>query len=300
MSVLNQASDGLFNVLIVLVRALVRFGPKGREDLIRACGGAVEALDTSHLNRTLNRWTELGLFSEDKGVTIIAESYRAALSKNADDAEACLAKVVRTVVLLSANNTRFWESEEARSADLSRGVAWMLAQDVYTLDVNTDRLAELEARQVIDSARRKIAQNNTRWNGLKTWMVYLGFARDGMQWVVDPTEALRDGLTDIFGPNRELSGPAFLERAASVLPVLDGGAYRTQVEAALNESDWPRLRPGLVSSSLSRAIQRLDREGFITLSVRSDPEGVVTLTSSNARTWRNVSHIALIQARSAQ
>lgn len=300
MSVLNQASDGLFNVLIVLVRALVRFGPKGREDLIRACGGAVEALDTSHLNRTLNRWTELGLFSEDKGVTIIAEPYRAALSKNADDAEACLAKVVRTVVLLSANNTRFWESEEARSADLSRGVAWMLAQDVYTLDVNTDRLAELEARQVIDSARRKIAQNNTRWNGLKTWMVYLGFARDGMQWVVDPTEALRDGLTDIFGPNRELSGPAFLERAASVLPVLDGGAYRTQVEAALNESDWPRLRPGLVSSSLSRAIQRLDREGFITLSVRSDPEGVVTLTSSNARTWRNVSHIALIQARSAQ
>lgn len=299
MSILNQASDGLFNVLIVLVRTLVRFGPKGREDLILACGGAADAFDTSQLTRTLNRWTELGLFGENMGAIIIAEPYRSALGKSADDAEARLPKVARTVALLQANNTRFWESEEARSADLSRGVAWMLAQDVYTLDANSDRLAELEARQLIDSGSQKIAQNNTRWNGLKTWMLYLGFARDGMQWVVDPTEALRDALTNIFGPSRELSGPAFVDRTASVLPVLDGGAYRVQVEAALKESAWPRLRAGLVSSSLSRAIQRLDREGFITLSNRSDPEGVVTLIGSNARTWRDVSHVGLVQAGKA-
>ncbi|MBZ9954286.1 MULTISPECIES: protein DpdG [unclassified Mesorhizobium] len=300
MSILNQASDGLFNVLIVLVRALVRFGPKGREDLILACGGAADSFDTSQLTRTLNRWTELGLFGENMGVIIIAEPYRSALGKSAEDAEARLPKVARAVALLRANNMRFWESEEARSADLSRGVAWMLAQDVYTLDANSDRLAELEARQLIDSGSQKIAQNNTRWNGLKTWMLYLGFARDGVQWVVDPTEALRDALTDIFGSSRELSGPAFVERTASVLPVLDGGAYRLQVEAALKDSAWPRLRAGLVSSSLSRAIQRLDREGFITLSNRSDPEGVVTLTGSNARTWRDVSHAGLVKAGKAR
>ena len=145
MSILNQASDGLFNVLIVLVRALVRFGPRKRENLIPACGGAAEAFDISQLTRTLNRWTELGLFGEDNGATIIAEPYRSALGKNADDAEARLPKVARAVALLPANNARFWESEEAKSADLSRGVAWMLAQDVYALDVNSDRLAELEA-----------------------------------------------------------------------------------------------------------------------------------------------------------
>ncbi|RUW54561.1 hypothetical protein EOA32_04970 [Mesorhizobium sp. M1A.F.Ca.ET.072.01.1.1] len=299
MSILNQASDGLFNVLIVLVRTLVRFGPKGREDLILACGGAADAFDTSQLTRTLNRWTELGLFGENRGAIIIAEPHRSALGKSADDAEARLPKVARTVALLQANNARFWESEEARSADFSRGVAWMLAQDVYTLDANSDRLAELEAQQLIDSGSQKIAQNNTRWNGLKTWMLYLGFARDGMQWVVDPTEALRDALTEIFGSSRELSGPAFVDRTASVLPVLDGGAYRVQVEAALKESAWHRLRAGLVSSSLSRAIQRLDREGFITLSNRSDSEGVVTLTGSNARTWRDVSHVGLVQAGKA-
>lgn len=300
MSILNQASDGLFNVLIVLVRAIVRFGPKDREDLILACGGAAEAFDTSQLTRTLNRWIELGLFGEDKGAIIITEPYRSALGKNADDAEVRLPKVACTVALLPTNNTRFWESEEAKSADLSRGVAWMLAQDIYTLDVNSDRLAELEGRQLIDSGSQKIAQNNTRWNGLKSWMLYLGFARDGMQWVVDPTPALRNALTDIFGASRELSGPAFVERAASVLPVLDSGAYRVQVEGALKESAWPRLRPGLISSSMSRAIQRLDREGFITLSNRSDTEGVVSLTGSNGRIWRDVSHIGLVQAGKAR
>lgn len=300
MSLLNQASDGLFNVLIVLVRALVRFGPKNREDLILACGGAADACDTSQLTRTLNRWTELGLFGEDNGSVIIAEPYRSALGRNAEGAEDHLPKVARTVALQSANNARFWESEGAKSADLSRGVAWMLAQDVYTLDANLDRLAELEGRQLLDSAAQKIAQNNTRWNGLKTWMLYLGFARDGMQWVVDPTQALRETLSEIFGSNRELSGPAFVERAADVLPVLDGGAYRVQVEAALKESAWPRLRAGLVSSSLSRAIQRLDHEGFITLSNRSDTEGVVSLTGSNARTWRDVSHIALLKSGKAR
>lgn len=296
MSILNQASDGLFNVLIVLVRALVRFGPKSREDLILACGGAAEQFDTSHLARTLNRWIELGLFEDGNGGIIISEPYRSALGRNADDAEACLPKIARTVALLPANNMRFWESEEAKSADFSRGLAWMLAQDVYTLDVNSDRLAEMEGRQLVDSGVQKIAQNNTRWNGLKTWMLYLGFARDGLQWVVDPTQALRDALSDIFEASRELSGPAFVERAASVLPVLDRGAYRLQVEGALKESAWPRLRPGLISTSLSRAIQRLDFEGTITLSNRSDTEGVVSLTGSNGRIWRDVSHVGLVQA----
>lgn len=300
MSVLNQASDGLYTVLIVLVRAIVRFGPRNREDLILACGGAVDVVDTSQLTQTLNRWTELGLFGQEDGSVTIAEPYRSGLGKTADDAEARLPRIVRTVAMLTENNERFWEREKSRSADLSRAVAWMLAQDVYALDGNVKKLAVLEEAQIVDSAKQTIGKNDTRWNGLKAWMLYLGFARDGMQWVVDPTEALRDALPEIFGSSRELPGPAFIERAASVLPVLDGGAYRTQVEASLKDRAWPRPRAGLLSSSLSRAIQRLDREGAITLSNRSDTEGVVTLTGTNMRTWREVSHVALPPTRKAR
>ena len=293
MSVLNQASDGLYTVLIVLVRVIVRFGPRSREDLILACGSAVDAVDTSQLTQTLNRWTELGLFGQEGGSVTIAEPYRSGLGKTADDAEARLPRIVRTVAMLPENNERFWERDKSRSADLSRAVAWMLAQDVYALDGNVKNLAILEEAQIADSAKQTIGKNDTRWNGLKAWMLYLGFARDGMQWVVDPTEALRDALYDIFGASRELTGPAFVERAASVLPVLDGGTYRTQVEASLKERTWPRPRAGLLSASLSRAIQRLDREGAISLANRSDTEGVVTLAGTEMRTWREVSHVAL-------
>lgn len=297
MSVLNQASDGLYTVLIVLVRTIVRFGPRSRDDLILMCGGAVDAVDTSQLTQTLNRWTELGLFGQEAGLVTITDSYRSGLGKSADEAEALLPRIVRTVAMLAENNERFWEREKSRSADLSRAVAWMLAQDVYALDGNVKKLAVLEEAQIVDSAKQTIGKNDTRWNGLKAWMLYLGFARGGMQWVVDPTQALRDALPDIFDLSRELTGPAFVERAAYVLPVLDGGAYRIQVEASLKERAWPRPRAGLLSSSLSRAIQRLDREGAITLANRSDTGGVVTLTGTNMRTWREVSHVALPPAK---
>ncbi|TCM76761.1 hypothetical protein EV291_109180, partial [Rhizobium sp. BK068] len=39
---------------------------------------------------------------------------------------------------------------------------------------------------------------------------------------------------------------------------------------------------------------------LITLSNRSDTEGVVSLTGSNARTWRDVSHVALAQSGKAR
>lgn len=293
MSVLNQASDGLYTVLIVLVRAIVEFGSRSRDDLLLSCGSSVDAVDSSQLTQTLNRWTELGLFCEQTGLVTIVEPYRSGLGKAADVAEARLPKIVRTVAMLPENNERFWEQERSRSADLSRAIAWMLAQDVYTLDGNVKKLAILEEAQISDSTKQTIGRNDTRWNGLKTWMLYLGFARDGMQWVVDPTQALREALPDIFGARGELTGPEFVERAASVLPVLDGGAYRTQVEASLKERAWPQPRTGFLSSSLSRAIQRLSRENAITLSNRSDTEGVVALAGTNMRTWREVSHVAL-------
>jgi hypothetical protein len=296
-SVLNQPNDGLFSVLIVLIRVLVRFGPKERNELILMCGAAADQIDSSHLTRTLNRWTELGLLSEEQEVITIAEPYRSALGKSAEVAEERLPGVARKVVMLPSNNLRFWESEGVKSADLSRGLAWMLAQDIYTLDSSVGQLAILENEQLLDSAKQTIFQNDTRRNGLRAWMPYLGFAREGANWFVDPTDALRDVLPQIFETREELSGPDFVSRAARVLPVLDGGAYRTQVEAALKESALPLPRIGLLSTSLSLALQRLDRTGAITLLRRSDTDGGVSLTGSNRRTWREVSHVILASAR---
>jgi hypothetical protein len=290
-------SDGLFNVLIVLTRALVRLGPKSRDDLLKACGSDLDIVDPKHLNQSLTRWIELGLFAVDDGVVVLREPYRAQLSRTTDTAEARLAKVAREIALAPENNARFWESEENKSADLSRGLSWILAQDVYAMDTSShQKVATLESTQVADRAKH-ILQNDTRWNGLRTWMLYLGFARGGTQITIDPTEAVRDILPSIFDQDESLPALIFVDRAAAALPVLDGGVYRLQIEDVLKDSNWTRPAEGHLSTAFSRAIQRLDREGLIAAEKKSDTEEGVMLVGAHQRPWRSVTHVRRIQAK---
>ena len=290
-------SDGKFNVLIVLTRAVVRFGAQSRDELLKACGADLELVGPKHLNQTLNRWTELGFFSCEDGLVAIGEPYRGRLGKSADNAETCLPKIVREIALAPQNNERYWESEENKSADLSRGLSWILAQDVYRTDTGSHgKIDALEGAQVADVTRR-IFQNDTRWNGLRTWMIYLGFGRNGAQVTIDPTEALRDVLPDIFASAETLPAPIFIQQAAETLPVLDGGAYRVQLEAVLNPQKWTPPPDGHVSTSLSRAIQRLDYEGMIATEIKSDTEGGITLIGAEGRSWREVTHVRHLPAR---
>ncbi len=287
-------SDGLFNVLIVLVRASVRLGAKPRQDLLRACGAELSIVDAKQLNQTLTRWTELGLFEINEGRVATAERYRGQLGRNADFAEARLRKIVRGIALAPENNSRFWESEENRSADLSRGLSWILAQNIYSVDTSSHaKIQPLENDQISDLSKR-IFQNDTRWNGLRTWMVYLGFGRPGAQVTIDPTEALRDVLPEIFDDRPALFAGEFVSRAAEILPVLDGGRYRKQMEEILNPVVWVAPIEGRISTSLSRAIQRLEREGLIAAEQRSDSEGGIVLQGTGSQAWREMTHIRLL------
>lgn len=297
MTILNQPSDGLYNVLIVLVRSIIRFSPRDEEQLLLACGSGLESVDSSHLGRTVTRWTELGLFQSLNGVIDIAEPYKAMLGSKHDAAEVRLPKALRAITLHPDNNTRFWDAEGARSADFSRAVAWMLAQDVYTLPQTPKLLEGLLNAQLIDPTGTTIVQNDTRWNGLRAWMPYLGFARVTSRWDVDPTDALRDALPEVFGSASRLMAGEFLERAASTLPVLDGGEYRRNVESALKESSWPKPEPGSLSTSLSRALLRLEREGNIKLEQLSDTGQGAILVGRNRKRWRDFTHISISRKR---
>lgn len=168
----------------------------------------------------------------------------------------------------------------------------MLAQDVYTLPSTTAGWEGLVNRQLVGSDGTTIVQNDTRWNGLRAWMPYLGFAREASSWDVDPTEAVRDVLPDVFGTAKTMLATEFIERVAAVLPVLDGGKYRREVETALKEGAWPKPETGQVSTSLSRSLQRLDREGTILLEQRSDTGNGITLLGRGGRRWRDVTHIS--------
>jgi hypothetical protein len=290
-------NDGLFNVLIVLTRALVRFGPKQRPDLLRSCGGELSTIDSKQLNQSLTRWTELGLFEVEEGLVSFREPYRARLGKTADQAEARLADVLRGIALAPENNERFWEAKENKSADLSRGLSWILAQDVYSMDTGSHtKVAAFELEQVADPSKH-IVQNDTRWNALRTWMLYLGFARGGSQIAIDPTGALGDALPRILPGDELMPAALFVERAAMQLPVLDGGKYRLQVEDVLSESNWKRPRQGHLSTSLSRAIRRLEHSGAIATEGKSDSEDGVTLTGADQREWQSFTHIRRVEEK---
>ncbi len=298
MSVLNQASDGIYTVLIVLVRALVRLGPMAREDLLSTCGADLDGVvDSGHLTRTVNRWTDLGLFATHSSGVALAAPYSDSLGKTPESAEVLLPGVARAIILSSNNNDRFWEATDNMSADLSRGMAWLLAQDIYELDTNTaTTIANLEIAQLMDPTCC-IFQNDTRLNGLRAWMPYLGFARAGTHMAIDPTVAVREALPEVFATATTLTARQFIDALAQSLPVLDRGVYRAEVEKRLDPAKWRRPLEGQLSMSLSRALQRLDYEGQIALGRGADAKEGVTLTGFRGRIWRQVTDIRRVEQK---
>jgi hypothetical protein len=290
MSILNTASDGLFNVLIILVRLLTKCGPQSRDNILVLAGGRFGAIDSSKINMSLVRWTELGLFVETDSLIGLADRHKKALSNNPDIAESRLPKVLRSLIFSPENNVRFWSSEENRSADCTRGIAWLLAQNIYALDTSSHKpINELESAQILDESRRMF-QNDVRWNGVKMWCSYLGFARQGSSMVIDPTPALRESLDDIFVTER-MAALDFVSRASEVLPVLDGGSYRSQIEEFLRDTNWTAPPNGFVSTSLSRAIRRLTQEGWLAQEELSDPSSGVKLLGHRNESWGLMTHV---------
>lgn len=284
MTILNIASDGFFNVLIVLHRTLVHYGPMNRDRLIALCVPGQDG-DVRRLRETLLRWTQLGLFQESKDGKVTLEKHH----KNT----ARLPRICRRLLLSKENNERFWDNDKTRSADFTRALTFILCQDIYKHDFGVaNDIQELERHQVREENRR-ILQNDVRWNGLRFWGDYLGFFWvDERRWP-DPTGAVRDELANVFGDQRELAAADFLARLAEQLPVLDGGHYRAEVEVILDPSEWHRsVRPDQLSTSLSRAVWRLSRPGApLRLETRADAGDVRTLQRAGSRDWETFSHV---------
>ena len=297
MSILNTASDGYFNVLIVLYKAACRFGPLPKDELIQICSAGPDS-DTKRLGETLNRWTQLGLFDSKEEKIVIADNLLlpARRGKSVCPDPGQLPGLLRDILFREQNNQRFWDREGSLSADLNRGLAFLLAQDIYLIfNANRETIEHLERQQVIDEEKR-VLQNDVRWNGLRSWGRYLGFLWVGEGYWVDPTQALSEELPDIFAENSELTAADFVQRVGTVLPVLDSGNYRRQIEEVLDPAQWNRpAREHLLSTSLSRALWRLHASNTLALEKRSDTGDSRTLQGRNGREWLTFTHIRLVE-----
>ena len=275
-------------MVIVLYRTLLHEGPMSRDKLLSLVAPASVSEGGTMASSSLRRWTELGLFEEsDRDVRITTDGRP---SRDKAVAEASLASTMRRLVLRPENNANFWDAEGSASADFTRAVAWILAQDVYrhafvgTSDVEVVEIAQVGGKE------RSLFQNDTRWPGFKAWAPFLGFGTLGRYpksgvFQADPTVAVRDSLDAVFGKTRELAVSDFIGRLAEEVPVLDGGRYRVEVEAQLNRDAWEPPKELEVSTSLSRALIRLREAGVLRLEERSDSPARMELRLQGNRRW---------------
>lgn len=273
MSILNRPSDGLFNMVVVLHKTLLYEGPMNRDKLLALVAPASVSEDRKMASNSLNRWTDLGLFEESDGNVRISSTLPAPREKA--KAAASLPSTMRRQVLAQENNASFWDAEGSASADFTRAVAWMLAQDIYRCVFVANHEAEAVENAQLGEESRSLFRNNTRWNGFKAWAPFLGFGTLGRYpradaFQIDPTVAVRDSLDAVFAVCGQLAIADFMSLLAEALPVIDGGLYRREVELQLNPRHWESVKEQEISTSLSRALIRLREAGVLRLDNRSD------------------------------
>jgi hypothetical protein len=187
MSLLNLPSDGLRSVLVAIHRAIEYEGPIERERLLSLCAPD-EISDGGQLRQTLNTWLQLGLLRESNG--------KIALHREIPKGDRTLDRlpvVARRFLLAPENNERFWEIEGARAADFTRSVSWCLAQDVYDFECSSWPDAQRRIASQAPDDDSLLGRNDTRWNGLRAWVLFLGFGHvNGKdRLVIDPNTVSR-------------------------------------------------------------------------------------------------------------
>ena len=292
MSLLNRPSDGMLSVLVVLFNLLLK-GAQSRDFIVDVCSPVSVVKDKS-VEQTLNTWIKLGMFHEapDGKLSIHQDVRKVDRDPNG------LPSLVARFILRASNNANYWGNENSGAADFTRAVSWLLAQDVYTTELTgwqsaQDRLTPQGAISVI--------ANDTRWSGLKEWVAWLGFG-----WVVkasgvlciDPTQAIRGFLPQVFGNTRTRFADEVVSLLAKELPVLDGGEYRTKMETRLMETtaigSWRSAPPGQLSTSLSRSILRLIADGTLEAGILADNvDRRVRLTGRNQKKTHEFSQFTL-------
>ncbi|WP_430318201.1 protein DpdG [Pseudomonas nitroreducens] len=305
MSILNLQSDGLHPIVMTLARIVAQNKAISRNDLISICvpqsGSANDSEKDPAIRAraTLARWIGLGLFVEDSDEIRLATDLPRGEAVDAFTER--LPSICRNLALAREHGLPLWsadgsvsEEEAGRTADLCRGLAWCLAQDIYALPSSHGEIESLITSQV--QAGRFIFLNDTRWAGLRSWARFLGFATgDDSSFFCDPTVAVRAELKEVVEKNETVAAVEFVARLAARLPVLDSGHYRLEVEQVLKPETWSAPTAGRLSTAMSFALRRLQMQGVINLVTLADAGSQRTLVGQGGRTWESFTHVRLLR-----
>jgi hypothetical protein len=307
MTILNRENDGLYPILLTLTSTVAREKKISRDDLLKICApfSHREQDDerqkklSSRASATLLRWTTLGLFLEEGGeIRLATEPKRGESLESFTDR---LPPICRRLALSENRGYPLWpEGDEATeegtglTADLCRGLAWCLCQDIYTLPTSYRELDPLISAQV--KPGKFMVMNDTRWQGLQDWARFLGFATgSGSKLFFDPTAAVRSELKEILNQGEQMAANEFVLKLGERLPVLDTGSYRLKIEEQLKPERWEPPSSGNLSTALSFALRRLQTQGIIRLDSLADANSSMVLTRQGNQTWTSFTHVRLLE-----
>jgi hypothetical protein len=290
MTLINAASDGLPNELIVLARASHQMGPASKQELLELCAAEKD----TRLRGCLSKWTNVGVFEGDGDQVALSTTAEPRRGERLDDWTDRLPTICRRLALSAVNSEPLFGGDSAGvSADLVRGLSWLLAQNIFDLPVVWDGgVSDLETEQLEPGDR--LIQNDTRWNGLRHWARFLGFANSHRDFFVDPTEALRQELIEILKPNESMAADSFITELSRRLPVFDGGFARVAVTDRLRSEKWAKPKEQQLSMSLSFALYRLELDQFIAFDSPSDTEKGLVLINRKQDAQRSFIRIKLL------
>ncbi|HBA4253383.1 TPA: ATP-dependent DNA helicase RecQ [Escherichia coli] len=137
-----------------------------------------------------------------------------------------------------------------------------------------------------EGVRRQINLSNEATTFLE-FAFFLGFVEPFMDgYLVDPTRAIEGVLDRVLENHSNLPAIDFISRLAEVLPMIDGGSYRQQVEPMITADNWTPKEPLHLSASLSQALVRLELALKIKFEIRADDHQALLLTGPDGNTQR--------------
>jgi len=281
MSIINNASSGSSIRLLSLIdRVLTRQkAPKLRAELIELCrpdnlpssdGAKKRFVDN------LNFWIEEGLWCESEpGVSKVDGSL--------DNKGLQLSKLPSKLLALIINNNNEKDIFDGnRTQPFLIAITRLLAQDKYTFAggyrlksglVNKDNEVK-----VADAVAQSINESNES-NPLLEYGEFLGFLEPyDTGYIVDPTRAISVYLPFLFEDvaDKKMSIQNFIKALSEVLPMMDGGHFRKQIEPL--KPEYQKKSSHVISASLSHSLFRLQSDFRIHLSGASDSETAMELT----------------------
>jgi hypothetical protein len=305
LTVLNPANDGLLSVLVVICKALRRWGPLTEAELEALVAPKPIVADASKFTRTLGRWTKYGMFKNtgDKVALAVEPPPRA----TDDDYIESLRTQVLDILLAEENVPHLQRRDEkgdeeedkkdaSRATDFARVSSWSLLQSPF-------RFAGCSYEQLQDWAKAQgptspIFSGDGILNGFREWAHFTGLGVPTPRgFVLCPARALRVRLDDLLprgrkGAEEQVSLVDFLTGARRLIPVLPGGRYS---DVMVSELARPERSYGEtdVAPALSLALMQLQHEGEIHL---TDREGEKTphfnlLRAADFTTWQRYSHV---------